>query len=262
MRYGFAVLLVVELAGCGVEVLTTTAIQGELQSQQLQAMKRQVGGVADSAAKANLRKAIDTFQAEKGYYPLTLSSLVPDYLPSLPKRADGTPFDYDATTGRLLDGPVAPGLAGSSATSQGPSDEQRMAQIRAAIDRYGQATGYYPPSLQALVPQYLAEVPKTVSGQDFIFYPQNGGLYVPGQVTYASPPQPNVSQPAPQGRGVPVGGSGPMGEVMTGIGVQQQLNSMSSAGTSSAGSYSRQAIGSTTDQYNQRQSQALDELGQ
>jgi hypothetical protein len=53
-----------------------------------------------------------------------------------------------------------------------------------------------------------------------------------------------------------------MGEVMTGIGVQQQLNSMSSAGTSSAGSYSRQAIGSTTDQYNQRQSQALDELGQ
>ncbi len=259
MRYLVTALLLTGLTGCGVEVLTTTAIQGELEAQQLKAMKGQVQAVSESTARVNIRRAIDTYYAEKGYYPLTLDSLVPDYLPSLPKKPDGTPYGYDRSTGKLLD-TAAPSAAAMPA--RGPSDAEKMARIRAAIDRYGQASGYYPPSLQALTPTYLSQVPKTATGQDFIYYPQNGALYVPGQYgTGYARQSPGTGQTrSRQGRGV-AQGVGPMGEVMTGMAVQQQLNSMSSSGASAAGSYSRRKLGAHTQQHQQRQQQALDELG-
>lgn len=249
MRYMWSAFLAAVLAGCGVEVLTTTAIQGELQAQQLQAMRGQIGNASDSAAKASLRKAIDTYYAEKGTYPLTLSSLAPDYLPSVPTKADGSPFDYDPNTGRLLD---APAISGAWA-AQGPSDEQKLAEIRAAIDRYGQATGFYPASLQALVPQYLATVPKSASGQSFAYNPQDGALSIPGR---------GSAQTAAPARGMGGAGAGPMGEVMTGMAVQQQLNSMGSSGASAVSGYGREKLGDVTSQHNQQQEQALNELGQ
>jgi hypothetical protein len=234
--------------GCGVELLTTTAIEGKLQADNLKAMKGQVNRVADSTAKVNLQRAIDTYYAEKGHYPSSLAELAPAYMPSIPTRPDGAPYSYDSATGKLLDGP------GPVTTGPTQGDVQKMNQIWVAIDQYGRATGYYPPSLAALVPTYLPALPKTDSGQDFIFNPQTAQLLHPAQA--AAPAQP--VQPA---RPAGVGGAGPMGEVMTGIGIQNQLNSMGSSATNGAGSYARQNVNGVTNQHNRQQERVMNDLG-
>lgn len=252
----FAVLCV----GCGVELLTTTAIQSELQAKQAGALKRQVGNAAESTGKIRLQRAIDTYAAEKGHYPATLDELVPGHLPALPTHTGGAPYGYDPATGKVLDTPVS-----APANQVTANDHQKMNQIRTAIDSYGMATGYYPPSLQALVPTYLAVVPKTDSGQDFIFYPQNGALLHPVQLARQTQPGYAPARPAPPRQTVRSGGAGvgggPMAEVMTGVGVQQQLNSMSNAGANSAGGYSRRKLGNITEQRNKQQEKALNNLG-
>jgi len=254
--------LLISLAGCGVELLTTTAIQGELQAQQLQAMKGQVSHASYATAKINIQRAIDTYNAEKGQYPATLEDLVPAFLPSLPKRPDGQSYGYDPVQGKVLDSAAAPGPVSRGPT---PSDTDKMNQIRAAIDRYGRTTGYYPPSLAALAPTYMPAVPKTDSGQDFVFYPQTGALLHPAQLnapqagTAPAFPQPQPAQPRPAGAGM--GGVGPMGEVITGIGMQNQLNSMGQSGASAAGGYARDRLGGATQQHNAQQEQVLNSLG-
>ena len=111
---------------------------------------------------------------------------------------------------------------------------------------------------RSLVPYYLADLPKTASGQDFGYDPRTGAVYDPAQAFQA---QPMRGQPARRGGGVPTAGVGPMGEAMTGVGMQNQLNSMSNSGTSSAGGYARQSLGNSTGQHQQQQQKVLDELG-
>jgi hypothetical protein len=258
MKPTLTIFLVLILAGCGVELLATTAIQSDLQAEQLKAMKGQLGHAADQTAKVNIQRAIDTYAAEKGQYPASLAELAPAYIPSVPNRPDGQPYGYDPTTGKVLDR-AAPVSAGPTS-----NDFQKMNQIRGAIDQYGQAVGFYPPSLAALAPTYLPAVPKTDSGQDFVFYSENGGLFHPAQLTQQAPiaqsglPRPQPSRPA---AGVGVGGTGPMGEVMTGIGIQNQLNSMGSSATNTAGGYARRSVGGATEQHNQQQEKAINDLG-
>lgn len=262
MRKCLVAVLMVMLAGCGVEVLTTTATVGKLQADNAKAIQGHVAHISESSAKTNTQRAIDTFAAEKGRYPTSLDELVPAYFQSVPTHASGSPFGYDLATGKLLD---TPGVIPSGPTS---GDFEKMKQIRAAIDQYGRAVGYYPPSLAALAPSYLNVVPKADSSEDFLYYPQDGGLFHPAQVAQATPPSPGAAPPsrppavAPRAaRSVPVSGSGPMGEVMTGISIQNQLNSNSNAGSSAAGGHMRQSIGGATQRHNQQQEKALKELG-
>ncbi len=260
MKRSTILILMLALPGCGVELLTTTAIEGKLQADQMKAMKGQITRASDTTAKINLQRAIDTYAAEKGRYPATLAELAPGYLPSVPNRPDGTPYGYDAVAGKVLDGPAAPPPVSAGPT---PGDMQKMNQIREAVNSYGRAVGFYPPSLAALVPTYLASVPKTDSGQDFIFYPQNGALYHPAQLMQ-QPQAPVAAQPPmPQQPRVNagMGGAGPMGEAMTGIGIQNQLNSNSNAGSNTAGSYGREKIGGIAGQHNQQQEQVMNNLG-
>ena len=84
MRILLITTMVVALAGCGVELLTTTAVRGELEAQQMTAMKRQLQGVAENTGQMNVERAIQTYRAEKGVNPPSLHSLVPNYLPALP----------------------------------------------------------------------------------------------------------------------------------------------------------------------------------
>ncbi len=241
MRSLIMTLLALGLAGCGVELLTTTAIQGELQARQATAASNQVRAMSDSMARTNIKRAIDTYHAEKGYYPASLTLLVPHYLPSLPTKSDGMAFGYDPRTGALLDG------AQGNAPHDVPSNQDRMNQIRAAIDQYGQATGYYPATLQTLVPNYLTEVPRTVSGMTFGYNAQDGALWVPEQPRRA--PEHAVS------------GNGPMGEVSTGMAIQRELNSQSNAGVNAGGSRGRRSINTHTQKHNARQEKALKDLG-
>jgi len=256
MRIAWALLPGLVPAGCGgVELLTATAIHGELQAQNLKAVQGQTAMAGEMMGKTNLQRAINAYQAEKGQWPPSLNDLAPTWIPSIPTHADGSPYGYDPSTGQILDHPA------TAVSGPTPNDVQKMAVIRAAIDQYGQAIGYYPPSLQALVPQYLAEVPKTDSGQDFLFDPQNGALSVP--VSSISPQQ--ASGPASRPQPPPAAGAtgvGPMGEVMTGIGIQNELNrGGGGSAVNSAGGYARRKIGDIGDNYGRQQEQAMDNLG-
>ena len=254
MRYLVSSVVAAMLAGCGVEVLTTTAIQGELQAEQMTAMKRQLGGAADTSAKINIERAIATYKAENGSNPPSLEALVPAYLPQLPLRPDGMGYGYDPNSGTLTgEGVVVAGAA--AAVGGGPTepDRRKIQEIKQAITRYGTAVGFYPPTLQALVPGYLPALPKTTSGLDFGYNNQNGDVWHPAQ-TQAQPvygAQPNAG----------VGGAGPLGETMTGIGISQQLDSMSNAGSSAAGSRVRAGAANVQKDYNASQQKALAELG-
>jgi hypothetical protein len=138
-------------------------------------------------------------------------------------------------------------------------DQQKMEQLAQAVYNYGFDVGVYPGSLDALVPTYISAVPTTSSGMVFVYNPVNGMVYHPdpmnmdqpatneGQpAAYGGQPQPAYAQPQPQPQPQPrtrqpaVSGGGMVGEAMTGIAIQQDLNSMSSAGTSSVGSRMRQ----------------------
>lgn len=96
------------LAGCGVEMAATTATVGALEAQSAQAAKASGDIAKNTTAKTMIQRAVNIYLAEKGAYPSALKDLVPDYLPTLPKRADGTPFGYNAATGKVLDAPAAP----------------------------------------------------------------------------------------------------------------------------------------------------------
>jgi len=260
---GLVALLGLVCAGCGVELLTTTAIQGELQAEQAKALKRQVGNASRSMGRVNIQRAIDTYTAEKGYYPASLDELVPGYLASLPAQSDGTPYGYDPATGKLLEGAAAsqPPTPPGQIT---PGDVRKMTDIRQSMDRYGRTTGYYPPSLQALVPTYLTALPKTDSGQDFVYYPQTGALLHPSEVAGqgAAPPAPqHQGRQAGRAQGGGGAGVGPMGEVMTGMAVQKELNSMSNAGSSAVGGYGRRKLRDATQGRNAQQEKVMDDLG-
>ncbi|MBN2308194.1 MAG: hypothetical protein JXR94_04440 [Candidatus Hydrogenedentes bacterium] len=257
MRTGLIVVLIPLLGGCFVDLLASTAIQSELQAESLQAMKGQLEHAQGMKSEVELQGTINAYYAEKGEYPPSLEALVPEWLPGgVPTKPDGTPYGYDPQTGRLLDAPMSPAAVAAR------SDNQKMAEIRAAINQFGQATGRYPWNLAELTPTYLKEVPKTASGAEFLYDMRDGGVYHPNpaelQQTGPSPGVPNPVQPR---GGPPVGGGGLMGEAITGMGVQQELNNMSGAGASAAGSRMRQqSRGAGQDRNNQIDGQ-MEKLG-
>jgi len=136
MKSILVLFMVVSLAGCGLELVTSTAIQGELQAEQLKAIKNQVGQAADSTAKVNIQRAIDTHYAETGQYPAQLEDLVPNYLPSLPMGPDGAPYAYDPVHGKLLDA-VAPTVAGPTITGIDSATQQHNQQQEEALKELG-----------------------------------------------------------------------------------------------------------------------------
>ncbi len=249
MKYGVFAMMAALLAGCGVEMLTATATQSVVQAQQAQAVRGQVRNASEQMGRVNLEKAIQTYRAEKGVNPPTLDVLAPDYIPAVPVHADGTPYGYNAATGALLDGPAAPDTTAK--------DAQTLKAIQDAIQRYGTAVGYYPPTLDALYPVYLAQLPRTAAGEAFLYNNQNGEVRHPrGTAAPAAAPAQAAGAAVPMG-----GGAGPMGEVMTGVGMQQQLNGMSSAGSSAAQGYMNRQTGSITGGHNDQQNQVMDNLG-
>jgi hypothetical protein len=248
-----AAVMSLALTGCGVDLLTSTAIEGELQAQSartaLHALNRTKGAVDRMTAE----RAVQAYYAERGVYPPSLETLVPNWLPEIPKRADGTPYGYDPKTGQILDTqsmPLqnAPPSRTLSGTQPSAVDQTRLAHLQHAVQAYRNDKGYNPASLYALVPDYLDEVPATTSGAPFIYSMASGAVQLPS--TGGDPHQ----------RGV-FAAPGPLGEAMTGVGMQQELGRMNNAGTNAAGIYGRQSAQGIADSYSQRQEQALDELG-
>ncbi len=227
------------LSNCGVELLTTTAIQGELQAQQLKSMQKQVQSVSNQTAKINLQRAIQTFQAENGRYPTSLNELVPKYLPSLPNPGNGMRFTFDPATGQILTIPA----------EIPEEDLRRMEQIKYAVLQFAYATGYYPQNLDVLYPNYISFTPRTTSGEQFVYNPQNGSV--------SHPRQGLISPQAPAQVGAT---STPISEYTGAIGIQQHLgNSPNSSG--SVGTYIRGNINNIQNDYSNKQNKVMDDLG-
>ncbi len=229
------------LAGCGVELLATTAIRGELDAQQAKSATKHIAYVKDKMGGMGVEQAIQAYRAEHGQNPPSLDALVPTYLPEMPRRPDGGAYAYD---------PVSGALHGGDSMA---ADRALMESIRQAINQYGTATGYYPPTLDDLYPQYLSQLPRTSAGELFIYNNQNGYLEHPR-------PQGAVRPAAPRPASG-VSGSGPMGEMMTGIGIQQELGRMSTGGASAAQTRVRSGADGIADRQTSQQNQVMDQLG-
>ncbi len=255
MRSLLSLALVSMLAsGCLMEVLTTTAIQGELAARDAQAGAQALNYAKDSRAKIEAEQAIKAYQAEKGVYPPSLNALIPNYLASVPLHPDGRPFGYDPASGRLLEDPLpAPRAGGFTAT-----DQRNLEAIGDAIYRYWESTGLYPSSLADLEPAYMTRVPTLESGALFEYDASTGAVFPPAGAQQA----PAAPAPVARNRGAGGGGVGPMGEVMTGISVQNELSNMNTGGTSAAGTRARGSISGIQDSYNEKQNRAINQLDQ
>lgn len=161
------------LSGCMLDLLVTSAVSGEAAKQDATETK-----IAMTEAKIDLdvgllKQAVQQYQAEKGTWPRDLQELAPAYIEAVPERPDGKPYGYNPLTGEVFkngDGPA-------------PADYFTMESLRAAIVSYGRSTGYYPDSLDALYPHYIASLPRTESGEQFIYDSQNGRVRHPAELT-------------------------------------------------------------------------------
>jgi hypothetical protein len=288
------VALVVLASGCGLDLLAGTAIQGTLQGKSASSAKQRIDYAKDTTSRLSIEQAINAYAAEMGEYPESLDDLVPEWMPGgIPKKADGTEFGYDPQAGMLLDGPVEPVTAegsGETASEPGPfesvplqeSNQERLLRIHEAVSKYTVEQGKYPSSLWALVPDYLPEYIKTKDGQDFDYDPASGIVSTPpplpepleaegptgslsGYNQYQQPEQPRqAQQPRQPARRAPAVGGGPLGEVMTGIGIQEELNRSLGGGgaSSSARQHMRSRSNRAVNQHNRQQEEALRELNQ
>jgi hypothetical protein len=255
MKRAMLLLLPLTISGCLAEVLTTTAIQGELAARDAQASAQALRYTQESKAKIEGEQAIRAYQAEHGNYPPSLAALVPGYLANIPLHADGRPYGYDAATGQLLDR-AAPAAAATPFTA---TDQQNLERIGDAIYRFWESTGYYPQSLDDLDPIYMELVPTLGSGDPFLYDPQTGAVFPPDNAQ--GTPVPPAGGGAAR-RGVAGGGAGPLGEAMTGIAIQNELSNMNTNGVAGAGNFARGALDRAGGSHSDQQDRALDQIDQ
>ena len=255
MRYIVTLLGALLLTGCGVDVLMATAVQGDLQARQAKSANRVLNRAKAFKGTTEIKSAINLYRAEYGSNPPSLEHLVPGHLDAVPIQSDGSAYGYDPRSGRISNRPSPNNQAAPNNTAR---DQKTMRTVLAAIQKYGTATRFYPRTLDDLHPRYLQALPRTVDGQEFIYNNQNGQVSLP----YRPQTQPTRRAATPRrGSGMGGSGSGPMGEVMTGMGVSKELNGMRHSGVSSASSRSRQKLRTGAADQNQRIDDTLKDLG-
>lgn len=268
MRYtaqlALAFLLVVSLPGCLLELLGSAAIQSELAAQSAATGARAMQKAQSHSDQTTLQSAVTAYFAEYGAYPPTLEAVVPQFIDAIPPAPGGGSWAYDATTGSLY---VGSGQQASGQPKAIPpataNDRANMKSISEAIYYYGQNTGVYPSQLSDLAPSYIASVPKTDSGRSYEYDPATGQVYHPYDVQQARLQQQQQQQAQQAGgaqRGRAAAAGGPLGEQLTGIHMQQELNSMSQGGVNSAGNRGKANARNIQQQQNDRTNRALRQL--
>ncbi len=101
MRNLWILVLVLALAGCGVEMVATTAIEGAAQAENAKTMMNQAGAATGQLDRVKIERALASFHVERGVYPASLGELVPDFLPILPVKSDGSPYTFDPASGKV-----------------------------------------------------------------------------------------------------------------------------------------------------------------
>ena len=221
MRSAIVVIMILGLTGCGLEVLTTTAITGELQKRDAERAMDTLERTERQTERWDVQQAVRAYRAEHGRNPASLEDLVPEYLAEVPTNAQGESMAYNPATGQVF---------------EREGDGQRMERLRQAIQNYAQERRHYTPNLRALTPQYLSEIPRTDTGEPFAYNPQTGAVVHPRQLRQQ------------QGNQRPGG-------------MQQQPTYHQPGAGGNVGVYGRESIRGIERDHNQRQQQALDELG-
>lgn len=173
MKTLLIVVLVVSLSGCLAEVLTVTAIQGELAAENAQSAMRALEHTRRSVSRIEVNSAVQAYAAEHGRNPPSLHALVPAYLPEVPTAPNGQPLAYDPSTGTVYDSSVPPMTA---------RDDRNLQAISDAIYLYWQSSGNYPGSLDALAPLYMNPVPRMATGGPYVYNPRSGAVNHPAEL--------------------------------------------------------------------------------
>lgn len=235
------IALVAPLNGCLLDMLMSTAIQGQLAATNAQSAMRTLGFAKDEAAKIGIQQAISVYAAETGRFPDSLEQLVPEFMPNVPVQPNGDPYGYNPDSGEVYS------LGHVAAISQ--RDDEMMQLIRQGLDAYEYDLGYFPDDLGTLVPFYLTDVPLTESGKSFPYAPDVGDISHPGERGVAPPPASLRSRPpGPSNFGTPSG-------------ITRQLQNMNNAGAYRANQAMREGIGTFNKLYGDRQERALNDLG-
>lgn len=188
MKSIYLIALTLLLPGCLLELLTTTAIQGDLAAKSATQGQQVLHHTRDMAGKTELEQAIKLYAFDQEYYPARLDDLVPRYLPAVPMRGNGESFIYNPQTGQvLLQAETTTPRGGSSTMTS--ADMQNIELIRDSIYTYWQATGVYPESLDSLAPLYIDALPAMSSGGAFLYDPLTGAANHPAEFNVQAPTQ-------------------------------------------------------------------------
>jgi hypothetical protein len=239
---GAAVVCACLLIGCGVsETVVVTGIAATNAKNQIEALNNIKLKAKPEVSENRVREAIVLYQASTGFLPKSLQVLIDDgYLPALPPLPEGYEFRYNHVTGVI-----------SATLATVPSDGPAARQDQ-SVSPVVQSTGQYRDYGHALdsaarnSSSSYGTRPSAGTGQ-----PQPA--YTGGRAANTAPRQAG---------GAGVGGGGLMGETVTSIAVSNDLNSMSSGGSSSASSYAWHGMDQCMQGYNQQQAQALNDAGQ
>lgn len=238
------------MPGCILELLTTTAIQGELQAQSAASATAQLDRTRRMADEMKIRQAIDVYRAENRENPPSLEALVPNYLDAVPVGPTGDPiYTYDPATGWF----GMPSQAGASSGSVAPmtaQDEANLDAIAGALYDYHAMYRRYPDRLADLAPRFIDAVPNQASGQPYRYFPETGEVYHPAELQTAASPH---SGP---GSTMPISGSSPVADQMQAIGIMNDLN----AGSNPNADRARQQAQDIGAQQNERYESVLDDL--
>ncbi len=255
-RYLLCVALLPLISGCLLELLSSTAIVGELEAQGAQSAMKQLQQARKTSETIQIQQAVDVYAAEHGVYPASLEMLVPAYLAEVPLRPDGTPvYFYDPATGRFSDTPFS--STASTVPTMTQLDQKNLDAIYDALDNYYAMRQENPKSLNDLAPFYMEKVPTVVAtGKPYIYDAQTGQAYHPFELAAPAQLAPVVSTDIARPRSN-MGGGSPLAESLTGIGIQNELNQMHHPNSGPT----RHQVQNMTDQHSQRQMEALEELG-
>lgn len=175
MKYLLMLAVVMVAPGCMLELLGTTAIQGELAAESATAGLAALQRAEQMTQTASVDSAIRMYRAEYGKNPASLQVLVPEYIPAVPVGADGRQLSYDPRTGSV-------GAAGGVIATISQAEQTDMKLLREGIQRHRNVLGYPPGSLKALIQLgYLRSIPKTAGGVDYKYNPATGVLSHPSQ---------------------------------------------------------------------------------
>lgn len=202
MRTLLSAILIITSSGCLMEVLTVTAIEGELSAEGAKSASRTLEYAKDSQSKVELQSAVRSYAGFTGSYPATLDALVPDYVAAVPIQSNGRSFGYNPGDGSVFiqRGDDSTGITPSTAMTQ--ADVHNLEKIRGAIYRYWEQTGQYPPSLESLVPYYIKVLPSRASGDAYLYDVRSGAVNHPAELRQSPAVQPQARVPGADVNGI------------------------------------------------------------